>query len=220
MTTATVGFEDSAVLERIQSWWLSHLIHEFSGPLFAARGYLRLAAEEAGADPADPLARHIAAALESVGKLAELAQELKSFPASESFTFEAFSVRDLLHEVAVEIGALGGKVRLEEDHANGDFTVIGDRKKLESAVRTLLAESVKFTGGEGIVRIAGREQDEKITFQFWAIGAGAARDRALPSISFANGICRLHGGALSVSRVSESVGLVALELPVVRPREC
>ena len=53
------------VLDRIRSHWLSTLAHDLSGPLFAVRGYTRLALEEKDSPLTESRRRYLTAVLEN-----------------------------------------------------------------------------------------------------------------------------------------------------------
>src|SRR5882672_10101870 len=84
------------VLDRIRSHWLSTLAHDMSGPLFAARGYTRLALEEKDGPLTASRRKYLNAVLENIDRLVALAQELNDFPAKEGLEFGAVSFRTLL----------------------------------------------------------------------------------------------------------------------------
>src|SRR5216683_6428294 len=91
------------VLDRIRSHWLSTLAHDLSGPLFAVRGYTRLALEEKDGPLTASRRRYLTAVLENIDRLVAFAQELNDVPAIDGFEFDTVSVRSLLQQAGAEI---------------------------------------------------------------------------------------------------------------------
>ncbi len=81
------------VLDRIRSHWLSTLAHDLSGPLFAVRGYTRLALEEKDSPLTESRRRYLTAVLENIDRLVAFAQELNDAPARDAFKFDTIGFR-------------------------------------------------------------------------------------------------------------------------------
>ncbi|MCU1338091.1 MAG: sensor signal transduction histidine kinase [Bryobacterales bacterium] len=215
--------DDSQVLEHIRRHWLSNLIHDFSNPLFAARGYLRLVLEERDGPLLESQRRYLTSALENVEKLTRLTQGLDEFREMSGLKFAVVSFRSLLDETVASIQpALSAKnVAVTEHSTGGSLSTIGDPKKLAEALHGFLIAAVEFTGVGGSLQIQAREENEKITLEFAASpdGGGAASDSAL-LLSAACRMWRLHGGTCSLGPTSDGSYLAVYELPVVRLLEC
>jgi signal transduction histidine kinase len=221
--TQEAVIEGSAVLERIRSYWLSNSIHDLSGPSFAARGYLRLVLDEPNGGLTEPQRRYLTAALENIGRLVSLTQELNKFPGKDSFQFELVSFRALLEQAVAEVrpALLERNAQITADMAGGSLSTIGDREKLAFAVRTFVSSSVEFSGCGGSVQVQSREEDDKIVVRVSATRDPASPlDKPPPDLSVAWGILRLHGGSGSASRTSDGRYLVECELPVIRLLVC
>jgi two-component system, NtrC family, sensor histidine kinase KinB len=217
------GIDDSEVLDQIRSHWLSTVIHDFSSPLFAARGYIRMVLEERNGSLTEPQRRYMTAILENIGKLVTLAEELNDFPEKDAFEFDTISFQDLLQQAVAEVRSelTEKNVRLTEDVSGGSLSTIGDAEKLASAVSSFLSATVQFTGRSGSVQVYAREENEKIIVRFSATrDTGTATDEPLPDVSMPCKILRLHGGSAYISQPPGEDYLVTCELPVIRQFGC
>jgi signal transduction histidine kinase len=210
------------VIERIRSHWLSTLAHDLAGPLFAARGYTRLALEEKDGPLTASRRRYLTGVLENIDRLVAFAQELSDVPAIDGFEFDTVSFRSLLQQAGAEIRSdLAEKdILLTEQFSDGPLATIGDREKLTLAVRGFLLLAVELTGRGGTVKIQAHEENEKIILRFSATRGPEVSPTSPPDVSTPCKLWRLHGGAASVSLAPDSEYLVACELPVIRLFEC
>ena len=220
-----IGIGSSEVFDQMRSHWLANVIHDLSGALFAARGYLRMVLEEPNGVLPDPQRRYLTSSLENVGRLVTLTQELNDFPAKDWFEFDTIEFDDLLHQAIADVRAssLENNVQVIEEVDTGLLPTIGDPGKLALAVKAFLAAAFEFTGSGGIVRVQAHEENEQISVQFSATQhPGTPRDPPLADLSLACKILRLHGGTVFISRRGEPLTdsyLITCELPVIRLRE-
>lgn len=219
------GIDDSKVFDRMRSHWLSNVIHDLSGALFAARGYLRMVLEEPNGILPEPQRRYLTSSLENVNRLVTLTQELNDFPAKDWFEFDTIAFHDLLQKAIADVRATSPESTVEviEEIDSGPLTTIGDAGKLALAVNAFVASAFEFTGPDGAVQIQAREENEKITMQITATpGPSTLRDKPSPDLSLACKILRLHGGSVFVSPTGKTPSesyLVTCELPVIRLSE-
>ncbi len=216
------GIDGSEAFDRMRSHWLSNVVHDLSGVLFAARGYLRLVLEEPNGALPEPQRRYLTASLENVGRLVTLTQELNDFPGKDWFEFDGIAVHSLLKQAVADVrgASLEGNVQVIEEFDNGPLSTIGDAGKLALAVKAFLAAAFEFTGPGGTVRVGTHQENEKITVQFSATQRpGTPPDKPSLDLSFACKILRLHGGSAIVSTSGETPTegyLVTCELPVIQ----
>jgi signal transduction histidine kinase len=220
------GIASSEVFDQMRSHWLANVVHDLSGALFAARGYLRMVLEEPNGVLPEPQRRYLKSSFENVGKLVTLTQELNDFPAKDWFEFGTIAFDDLLREAvaAVRATSLESSVQVVEEVDTGLLPTIGDAGKLAFAVKAFLASAFEFTGPGGTVRVHAREENGKITVEFSAPQL-PGRPPFKPSVdlSLACKILRLHGGSAFVSTTGEPPNggyLVTCEFPVIRLSEC
>ena len=216
------GIDGSEVFDRMRSHWLSNVIHDLSGALFAARGYLRMVLEEPNQILPEPQRRYLTASLENVSRIITLTQELNDFPGRDWFEFGAIAFHDLLHRAVADIRSAFPNVQVIEELDSGLLTTIGDAGKLASAMQAFLAAAFEFTGSGGTVRVQAREENEKIMVEFSAAPRQGAPLEASPDLSLACKILRLHGGSAFLSATGKTLSegyLVTCELPVIRLSE-
>jgi len=212
------GIDSSEVFDRMRSHWLSNVIHDLSGALFAARGYLRMVLEESDGILPDPQRRYLTASLENVGRLVTLTHELNEFPGKDWFEFGTIAFHALLHQAVVDVRATAPSIQVIEEFDSGLLTTIGDARKLALAMQAFLAAGIEFTGPGGMVHVQAREENEKILVKFSAAPRSGAPMDASPDLSLACRILRLHGGGalLSATDKTNEGYLVTCELPVIR----
>src|SRR5712691_1724285 len=216
------GIDSSEVFDRMRSHWLSNVIHDVSGALFAERGYLRMVLEEPNEILPDPQRRYLTASLESVGRLVTLIHELNNFPGKDWFEFGTIAFHDLLHQAVADIRTTAPTVQVIEEFDSGLLTTIGDAGKLALAMQAFLAAAFEFTGPGGTVRVQAREENEKVMVEFSAAPRPGAPLNASPDLSLACKILRLHGDIAFLGATGKTPNegyLVTCELPVIRLRE-
>jgi len=219
------GIASSEVFDRMRSHWLANVVHDLSGALFAARGYLRMVLEEPNGVLPEPQRRYLTSSLENVGRLVTLTQELNDFPAKDWFEFDTIEFHDLLRQAIAEVRASShaSNVQVIEEVDSGLLPTVGDPAKLALAVKAFLAAAFEFTGPGGAVRVCAHEENEQISVQFSATQPpGMPPDTPLADLSLACKILRLHGGNVFISRRGEPPSdgyLISCELPVIRLRE-
>jgi|KBSMisStaDraftv2_1062788.scaffolds.fasta_scaffold366109_2 signal transduction histidine kinase len=216
------GIKDSAVLVRIQSNWLSNVIHDLANPLFAARGYLRMMLEEKKHPLTDTQHHWLVTALENIDKLTALTRELNDLPGKNGLELDIINLRDLLRQVLGDAQkTLSGHVQLTPEVPDGSLATIGDPEKLAGALQGFVRVAIETARPAGIVQIRACEENEKILLQFWASpGSADEQKKPAPDVSEASKVWRLHGGNCSVSKIAEGGYMINCELPVVRLQEC
>ena len=220
------GIDGSEAFDRMRSQWLSNVIHDLSGALFAARGYLRMVLEEPHSVLPEPQRRYLTNSLENVGRVVTLTQELNDFPGKDWFEFDTIAVPDLLRQAVADTRSisLGDNVKVSDEIDNGALTTIGDANKLVLAMKAFLAAALEFTGPNGTVQITAREDDAKIIIAFLGtLPLDASGGKPSLDLSLACKILRFHGGSAYIHPTGETPSegyLVTCELPVIRLTEC
>ena len=216
------GIDGSEVFDRVRSCWLSNVIHDLSGALFAARGYLRMVLEAPTGVLLEPQRRYLTTSLENVERIIILTQELNDFPGRDWFKFDTIAVRDLLRQSVAELRAGYPSVQILEDLEGGILTTIGDTGKLRLAMKTLVGQAFEFTGSGGTVQITAREEDDKINLKFSASSTATPEGKPSPDVSLACKILRFHGGSAYLPPAGKTLSedyVVTCELPVIRLTE-
>ncbi|HEV2201974.1 MAG TPA: HAMP domain-containing sensor histidine kinase [Bryobacteraceae bacterium] len=223
--TLKAATDHCKVLDRMRSHWLANVIHDISGALFGARGYLRMVLEEREGVLSAPQRRYLTTAQENLSKLAALTQELNDFAGADGFDLHVVDFAGLLNQAAAASRAAFSerKVQVVVELDGSPLSTCCDADKLALAMRIFLASAFEFTGSGGTVRVRAREENEKIVLQFTAGPPQTRRKEPAPDLSLAFRILRLHGGTASISAVGDVPDegyVVTCELPVIRLPEC
>jgi signal transduction histidine kinase len=202
----------ATALRRIQSFWLSNLVHDLRNSLFVARGYTRMVLEDREGSLGDTHRRYLCEAAQHIGKAFGLVGEFDDFPGQAELSLEDVSLRTLLrHELAnASAGSQRGNVRFIEQIPNNPLRIIGDAAKLASAVQAFLKAAVDFTGPGGSVCVEATDEQEKIVLRVSATGGGS---NPAPDISAASKILRLHGATVFFRASAEQGFLLQCDLP-------
>lgn len=213
----------ATALQHLRERRLSNIVHDLSNPLFAARGYLRLALEQRDPPLPDPLRRYLTTALENLNKLVSLTQELGTLREIDELECATVSIGDMIQRAIFELSArLSSKgVVLVDEIGNAPLSTFGDRRKLSEAVLELLSLAVEFTEPGGRLNVRASEENGKIAVEADAIPAfGEAAKDASARISSVCRIWRLHAGSCTFEPNPSGVYRIVCELPIVRPQEC
>ena len=215
-----VCIDTAEAWQRLREHWLSNIIHDIRGPLFAAQGYVKMALEDF---PPEERKRYLGAVLDNLAKVKDLAGELENFYSERPPDFDLVSVEQLVRQAAEELrpGFQGKSVRLLGGVLKGASCTVGDRERLTLAVRCLLALVVDFTEDGGTVEVDVREDKEKLELLFSAsLEAGAPPPKPVPAGAAVTRALRLHGGTMSVQHAGANIYQFTCELPLIRPSEC
>lgn len=206
--------DDAEVLEQIRQQWLSNLAHNLSGPLFTARGYIRMALQARETPLPENHQRYLTLALENIERLGALARNLEEFPSPQDFEFRSFAMRDALVEaITAVVPCLQGKdAQFRQNLIDGPMTTVGDRKKLAQALGGFFEAAARAVERHGTFEISADETDGLISIRLSASTAGPTLDLQ-PDISTASRLWQSHGGSTSVLQTERQYSLTC-ELPV------
>jgi len=220
------------VLRRIRAHWLSNATHDLRGPLFAARGYTKMMLDERAGRVTEEQRRFLTTILDNLNRLANLTDELQSFPTDDALRLEPISLTELLRTVVQDWRGPAGKklLHLVENIPVGPIETTGDRDKLGLAAHKLLGAAVEFTGPGGRVEVQAQQKEDEITILISAtptlLTSGAPNgvldtsNQAVFDLSTPCEILRLHGGTTSVRCSSRDGYRVLCQLPLIRSLEC
>ena len=214
-----VGTDLDQAIEKIQEHWRSNIAHEFSNPLFAARGYVRMLLERR-ADETEK--RFLTAALENIDKLVTLTQELEDFPTKNVLVLERLSLTDLLRDVINDITSESAAkgVRFAPLLATEGLGTIGDPQKLRQAMRSFCATLTEFTAPGGVIEIVAYENAQELIVQFGTDRHPSALGMSLPDLSIPRKLLKLHGASTAIRYSPEGRYSVVCELPAIRLPKC
>jgi len=207
-------------LRKIHVHWLSHVIHDLRGPLFAARGYTKLLIDEKAGGVTVTQRRYLTIILENINKLAVSVNSLQEFPAPEDLDLEIIDLRELLHSIINYWRVQEKTLHLNENIFSGPAPTTGDRAKLSLAVHKLLAATVEFSRSGGTIDLYARREEDEFTMRVSAASGSAeppAGATALPDIAMPCEILRLHGGSASADFGRAGLYNVTVRLPLITP---
>ena len=181
-------------LRHIQQHWLSNLAHDLRGPLFAARGYVRMVLENPEGNLSDTQRRYLATVSENLNRAVALVQETNDFPELFEITPAEFNLSDAIEKAVAAMEPLArNKNVVFSTQIAQDLFACGDEAKLADAMQAFLTAAVEITAHDCTIHVVGCQDEEKVVVRISAPGAGSeTRDLHAPSR-----IIRLHGGATS-----------------------
>jgi signal transduction histidine kinase len=233
-------------LDRQKTEFLSTVSHELRTPLTSIQGYLELLLEgEVGPMPADQ--RHMLGVIErNTNRLRGLIEDILAVNKIEAGGLlpgsGEVSVRELVCHTVEELRPLADKkaVRLIVDVGDDLATVTGDQTQLQRALVNVLSNAIKFTPGQGTVRLSCRVDpaaDEVVVIcEDTGIGipeadlehlftrffrASNAASQAIPGtglgLAIVQAIVEVHGGRLTLDSVEGKGTTISLRFPHAGP---
>jgi signal transduction histidine kinase len=213
---AVLHTDEAESLRRIRVRWLRRLVHDFRGPLFAARGYTKMLLDESAGSVTDTQRRYLENVAGSLDQIARLAEILRQFPDEDSLHLQPVDAAEILRSV---IAARCGDAayRLAGSIANLRAMTSADRAKLASAMHILLGAVVEFAGTAGDVRLHASTEDEELTVRFSGARKTSAPAPSGDDLITSCDIIRLHGGVAHMDEGSDGFLHVTVRLPLVSP---
>lgn len=221
LTADEVRIDAPAAWQRLREHWLSNIIHDIRGPLFAAQGYVKMALEDSS--PLEARKRYLGSVLDNLARVKDLAAELEALYGEKDFVLDVVCLEELVRQSAEELrsGFPDKNIRLLEGALSGASCTVGNRERLTLAVRCLLTLVVDFTEVGGTVEVDVREEKEKLEILLsTSVGSGAPPPKAIPAATAVLRGLRLHGGVMSVQHTEANIYQFTCELPLIRPSEC
>jgi signal transduction histidine kinase len=208
------------VLRRMRIHWLSHIVHEMRGPLFAARGYTKLLLDERGGAVTVTQRQYLTTLIENINKIAISLNGLQEFPAQEELNLELLDITQLLYLAVADWRVKEKTLQLSEHISCHSIVTAGDSAKLSFAVHKLLGAMVEFSRYGGKIDVyARREEDEFLMRMTAAVNGpapGAEELAAPPDLARPCEILRLHGGLASADYSHPGVCNVTVRLPLIQ----
>lgn len=214
-----IQIDTREALRRMRIHWLSNVVHDMRGPLFAARGYAKLMLEERAGAVTVTQRKYLKSVVESINKVSLIVGELDQFPAGETLDLHVFCLRDLLRAAARKWHSAGSGPRFVAQIPAEPLYTVGDRAKLADAVHKMLGATYEFTQPSGLVEMHASHRDEELTVRL--CGSRDSESHLPSSVPLSNlaapsDILRLHGGAASFDYVPDRTYHVTFRLPVIR----
>ena len=217
---AKVSIDRNEALRTIRIHWLSHVVHEMRGPLFAARGYTKLLLDEKGGEVTVTQRKYLETTLENIDKIGATVESLQDFKALDELELEIVDTAELLREALADHSQEIATLHFAQQIPSGTAWTIADRAKLTCAVHKLLGVMVEFSRSGGKVEIqARREGDEFLTRMTGTLNGSNSESEASLSANLAGAcrIFRLHGGVASADARHPGFFNITIRLPLVGP---
>src|SRR5438445_9488911 len=80
-------------LSSIRAHWISNVIHDLRGPIFAARGYAKLILENRAGDVTVTQERYLRSVLENINKLSAIVATLQDLPSEDGLNLQQLDFR-------------------------------------------------------------------------------------------------------------------------------
>jgi len=215
---AKLTVDTTEALREIRLKWLARVIHDFRGPLFAARGYTKLIAEGRAGDVTDTQSEYLQHIIDNLKKISLLVDTLTELPSDHTLQLDVVDMADILRSCAAEWRNREQTLQIAIDASEERVLTIADRGKLTEAVHKLLGCAVDFSRSGGEVQLQARQEDDEFTLRIAATGApsaAASPETLTTGIISACDILRLHGGSAHIATSPEGRCHVTVRLPLV-----
>jgi signal transduction histidine kinase len=223
--------------ERQRRTLLADVSHELRTPLAVLRGELEAMID--GIHPADEA--HLAAAVEDIGMLTGLVEDLRTLALAEAGTlalhFETTDLSVLTQEVAASFESLAARseVRLTVATAGELPLVELDPLRIRQVLGNLVANALRYAPAGSEVAISAEPSGDRVVLSVVDQGPGIAPevlphlfDRFAKSadsrgsglgLAIARRLVEAHGGSIDAGRPPQGGTAVRFELPVSRLRQ-
>jgi len=164
VVSAFIDISKLELLERIRQEFLSNVSHELRTPLAAITAYTETLIDGGLDDPENSL-RFLHTICRNAERMRALVNDVAELSAIESGAVRLSPERLLLCQLVNDVfaglapRAAQHGVRLE-NHVNGDFYVIADRRRLEQIIINLVDNAVKFNHPGGRVKVTAETEKD------------------------------------------------------------
>jgi signal transduction histidine kinase len=226
-------------LNRTRTGFLATMRHELRTPLNSIIGFTELLQNELTGGLNPKQARYVANVREAGAQLLQLIEDILEFVAvqgSDDMVRETFDAGLLVTELSGTM-APRAKLRglaLDSETPETVVPIVGDRLRLNRALRHLLENAIKFTDAGGSVRITARVEDALVIqvvdsgigipledqeriFEPFVQGDSSKTRRYAGTglgLAIARRIIELHGGSLTLQSAPGAGSTFTLRLPI------
>jgi PAS domain S-box-containing protein len=205
--------------------------HEINNPLFAILGLVEFLLKEA--EPGTKAHGRLVLVHQTGLEIKEIVRALLDFAREPSEERAVVSVRDAAHET-VELfrrTSSAKAMELTESYSEEPTPVVGSPNQLKQIFLNLITNATQALGGDGMVEVAVRREDD------WVVATVSDNGRGIPDdalsrifepffttkrgsggsglgLSVSHGIAEAHGGSLTAENRPEGGARFTLRLPV------
>ena len=166
-------------MDRVRSDFVANVSHELKTPLTSIRGFVETLEDGAINDKANAI-RFLEIIKKHTQRLGNIIDDLLRLSELESgggIEMAGLDLKDLIDEVVMGFGhALSAKEQKLAVTAAGDFTIIGNRDKLEQVFVNLIDNAVKYTKQGGQIKVNLAESDDFVTVAVEDNGIGIPKE--------------------------------------------
>jgi signal transduction histidine kinase len=168
-----------AHMDRVRSDFVANVSHELKTPLTSIRGFVETL-EDGAIKDSNNARRFLAIIKKHTQRLSNIIDDLLRLSELESgvkMEMAAFDLKGLIDEVVMGFGhALSTKQQKLTVTAAGDFTIIGNRDKLEQVFVNLIDNAIKYTKQDGQIKVELAGADGFVTVAVEDNGIGIPKD--------------------------------------------
>ncbi len=224
--------------ERRKDDFLSMVSHELRTPITSVKAYTQLLQRMFEKEGKKEPALYLSKMDMQINKLTQLIVSLLDVTRLQAdklvFTEETFDFDTLVHDVVENIQRTTPRHSIVVD-GSSERSIIGDRERLGQALRNLIANAVKYSPRQEIVRVSLSSTSEQLTVSVQDFGIGIPRhqqakvferfyrvyennDTTYPGLGIglyvAREIIARHHGTLSVESVEGQGSIFSFSLPL------
>jgi len=167
-------------LDRVRTDFVANVSHELKTPLTSIRGFVETL-EDGAIDDTSNARRFLAIIKKHTQRLGNIIDDLLRLSELESggkMEMAEFDLKSLIDEVVMGFGhALGAKRQnLTVGSAAGDYTIRGNRDKLEQVFVNLIDNAIKYTKQGGRIKVQVAESDDAVMVTVEDNGIGIPKE--------------------------------------------
>jgi PAS domain S-box-containing protein len=162
---------------------LSVIAHDLRNPIAGCLSLINLAFMDIDASTKEDLTQYLGLMRDATSNANELLEELLQWAKSQfnSVNFEAVKIDDLAEIVAScmnKVKPLAESKNIEIiENIPDNLTLFADKNMLETIIRNLATNAVKYTNNGGIISISAEKFTESVLFKVTDTGIGISADR-------------------------------------------
>ncbi len=166
-------------LDKVRTDFVANVSHELKTPLTSIRGFVETLEDGAINDKGNAV-RFLAIIKKHTQRLGNIIDDLLRLSELESggrIRMAELDLKGLLDEVMMGFGhALAAKKQILTVTAAGDFTIIGDRDKLEQVFVNLIDNATKYTEEGGRIKVQLADKDDSVIVTIEDNGIGIPKE--------------------------------------------
>ncbi len=167
--------------DKIRTDFVANVSHELKTPLTSIKGFIETL-EDGAIDDKENAGKFLAIIRKQAERLSNIINDLLSLTEIETgkgrIEIVEFDAKQLLDEVVWGFShALSEKEqKLKLDYSGNDFSIKGDKDKIEQVLVNLIDNAIKYTGKKGDIRVSLFEQKDSVMLSIEDNGIGISKE--------------------------------------------